>query len=806
VLFVETRAPQGYPDLVQYDTLIAPGVMLLKGGALLAAWAFVGPDMEAATEEELAANSAHFNAAAIQMGDGWMSHFDLQQTPAQQYPVAGAFPDPTSWLIDEERRRQYQAEGAHYESTAAFALTYALPQEATQSLTRLFVKGGKVWETPLLEVLERFEHHLAGILDVVGTRLRVARLEDDDLLTYLHRCATGLMHRVAVPAVPTDIDALIASEDFTAGLEPKVGRLHLRTVAVPGIPIQTHPAMLSFLGTLPCVVRWNTRFIFLDPHTASNEITRYRVRWTSKVQSIIGSFVEWATGAPPRYVNEDARNMAQDANDAKTLADSGTVRFGFPTTTVTIYHEDARLADEYARVVVKELQNHGFPARVEWLNATEAFLGSLPGHGYQNVRKPMLHTLNLADLLPLTSTWPGLETNPNPMFPPGSPALMYTATNGVTPFRLNLHVSDVGHALIVGPIGSGKTTKIDMLMAQWLRYLGAQIRCFTRDLSSQMMTAACGGVHYTLGADQMVALCPLGRIDEAGEQAWAAEWIEAALDVQGVTITPGQRNEIARALALLATQQERSLTDFVRTVQDFHIREALVPYTLEGTMGWLLDATEDGLTDSHFQTFDMTALMDAPKQLVPVLLYLFHRIDQSLDGRPFLIPIDEAWMTLLHQKFADQVEKWVRTLRKKNAAVIFVTQSLADLATHPRRALIKESCQTKIFLPNPEARSPDIRAFYADMGLNDKQIDLIATALMKKHYYYTSTLGSRLYDAALGPVALAFAGVVSDEDRRTWQAMAAEDPACWPARWLEHRGLPEAAHRWREIAEKEQHA
>jgi len=128
--------------------------------------------------------------------------------------------------------------------------------------------------------------------------------------------------------------------------------------------------------------------------------------------------------------------------------------------------EDETVADANSRELAKQLQHHGFPARIEEANAVEAYLGSLPGHGWPNVRRPLIHTLNLADFLPLTAVWPGLETNPCPYYPPSSPALVYAATSGATPFRLNLHVSDVGHTLVFGPTGSGKSTLLGLLMAQ----------------------------------------------------------------------------------------------------------------------------------------------------------------------------------------------------------------------------------------------------------------------------------------------------------------------------------------------------
>src|SRR5262249_59339751 len=151
--------------------------------------------------------------------------------------------------------------------------------------------------------------------------------------------------------------------------------------------------------------------------------------------------------------------------------------------------------------------------------------------GYQNVRKALLHTLNLADLLPLTSVWVGLPTNPNPFFPADTPPLMLTATGGQTPFHLNLEVDDVGHTLIEGPSGSGKSTLLTMLMAQWRRDEDAQVFAFDKGYSAFPLCSACGGDFYDIGADERVVFAPLAGGEQAVER-------ERAVGREGEVLRP----------------------------------------------------------------------------------------------------------------------------------------------------------------------------------------------------------------------------------------------------------------------------
>jgi len=178
------------------------------------------------------------------------------------------------------------------------------------------------------------------------------------------------------------------------------------------------------------------------------------------------------------------------------IAAAGDVQFCQYSTNIVCLDDDKDGPYESTRLVMKTVQNLGFSCRLEDVNALEAWRGSLPGDGYSNVRRVLLHTLNLADMMPTTSVWAGLRENPSSLMPKNSPPLLYGATSGATPFRFNLHVSDLGHTLIVGPTGAGKSTALGLIAAQWFRYPRAQVFAFDRGYSIWMLTLACGGEFY----------------------------------------------------------------------------------------------------------------------------------------------------------------------------------------------------------------------------------------------------------------------------------------------------------------------
>jgi type IV secretion system protein VirB4 len=795
------REPKGLADLLTWGALVAPGVVVNKDGSFLGGWSYRGPDVDSATSGELAVLSRHINAALLTLGSDWMLQADAVRTPAAHYPPPGAFPDAVTALIDEERREQYETAGRNHETRYYLVLTHMPPPEAASRATLWFIEGEEKRAVDWREQLGLFEKRLDDFEDLLGNQLGLERLDSEELLRHLHFCLAGLDHPVRLPDPPCYLDALLADQDFYGGFSPRIGRHRIAPIGLTGLPSSSRPGILAFLDRQPLGYRFSSRWLPLDPEAAGRHIRRYRMKWWQKRRGMTGLVAEILSPQGRRrqvFPNKDAMRMARDADAAMAHAASSEVRYGYYTPALVLMGEDGPALDEAIRLALKELRNRGFGARLEEVNAIETYLGSLPGHGHPNVRRPLVSTRNLADLLPATSVWPGLASSPCPTFPARSPALLWAATSGSTPFRLNLHVSDVGHTLVVGPTGSGKSTLLGLIQAQWFRYSGAQVFAFDKGSSAMPLARAAGGHHYDIAAEGIDSLsfCPLAGIADGHERAWAAEWLAILFDLQGIAVTPGHRAAIHRALELLAGTEQPTLTDLEIRLQDIELRQALRPYTLKGNLGTLLDAQEDGLVDGRFQVFEMGQLMELrEKVVVPVLLYLFHRIEQRLDGRPSLIVIDEAWTFLMHGLFADRIQAWLKELRKKNAAVVFATQSLADIHRSEKRYVIYESCPTKIFLPNPEAAAEHGAVLYREIGLNEREIQIVASAMPKRDYYYTSSLGRRLIDLTLGPVALAFVGAGDKESLRRVREFEAEHGREWSRAWLRGRGLDAWADR-----------
>lgn len=793
-----------FADLLPYAGLVAPGVLLLKDGSLMAGWYFAGPDSESSTETERNEVARVINSVLARLGSGWMIQVEAVRVPTRDYPKRddSHFPDAVTRAIDDERRRRFEAESGHFESEHAFVLTYRPPERRKAGLARYVYsddesRSASFADTTLdffLTSIREVEQYLGNVLSL--RRMRTQEVEDkgsvrparfDELFQFARFCITGENHPVKLPEIPMYLDWL-ATAEFQHGLSPMIDDRYLAVVAIDGFPAESWPGILNSLDLMPLTYRWSTRFMFLDDQEARARLERTRKKWQQKVRPFIDQLFQTQS----RSIDQDAMAMVVETEDAIGQASSGLVAYGYYTTVVVMFDTDMRRLREKAEAVRRLVQAEGFGARIESLNATEAFLGSLPGNWYANIREPLISTRNLADLVPLNAVWSGSATAPCPLYPPGAPPLMQVAS-GSTPFRLNLHFDDVGHTLIFGPTGSGKSTLLALICAQFRRYAGAQLFCFDKGRSMMPLTMAAGGDHYEVGAGEELAFCPLAELATEGDRAWASEWIETLVALQGVSVTPDHRNAIARQVALMASARGRSLSDFVSGVQLREIKDALHPYTVDGPMGHLLDAEQDGLSLGAFQCFETEELMNmGERNLVPVLLYLFRRIEKRLTGAPSLIILDEAWLMLGHPTFRDKIREWLKVLRKANCAVVLATQSISDAERSGIIDVLKESCPTKICLPNGAALEPGTREFYERIGFNPRQIEIVATAMPKREYYAVSPAGRRLFEMALGPVALSFVGATSKEHLARINELRAAYGERWPQHWLESRGVADA--------------
>ena len=784
-------------DYLPWAALVAPGVVLNKDGAFQRTAEFRGPDLDSASEAEVAGVAARLNGALRRLGSGWALFVEARRDPAMAYPDS-AFADPVSALIDEERKARFRQAGAHFESRYFLTLVYLPPAERTGKLEGLFVEGRASrrldWRAELDGFVDRSDRLLALVQGVMPL---ASWLDDAATLSFLHGAISVGRQGVRAPEIPMQLDALLATEPLDGGLEPRLGDAHLRVLTLVGFPSQTTPGLLDELNRLAIAYRWTTRAICLDKPAAAALLGRIRRQWFAKRKSIAALLKEALTQEPSALIDSDAANKAGEADLALQDLGGDAVAYAYVTASLVVWDTDPAIADAKLALAEKVIQGRDFTVIRERVNAVEAWLGTIPGQVYANVRQPPLSTLNLAHIAPLSAVWAGPRENAHLK---GSPLLM-ARTEGSTPFRLSLHVGDVGHSFVVGPTGAGKSVLLALIALSFRRYAGARIFAFDFGGSIRAAALGMGGAFHDLGGvlaerdGGSVALQPLARIDAVAERAWAADWLVAILAREGVATTPSVRDHVWSALASLASAPvtERTLTGLVALLASRDLKAALAPYVLGGPWGGLLDGDHESLGGDDVEAFETEGLLGTGAAPA-VLAYLFHRVSRRLDGRPTLILVDEAWLALVEPAFGPQLETWLGTVRKKNGSVVLSTLSLAQIEKSPIAASIVELCLTRIFLPNAWAMDPLGAAAYRRFGFNDRQIEILARATPKRDYYLRTAAGDRLFELDLGPVALAFCAAASKPDQAAIAALLAEHgPAGFAQAWLVHRGLAWAA-------------
>ena len=396
-------------DFLPWAALVAEGVVLNKDGSFQRTARFRGPDLDSADAGRAGRRRrpAQQCAAPARLRLG-----DLRRGTAASPPTTirtGNFPMPASALVDAERQAQFEESRRAFRGRLLPDLLCLPPAEDAAA-----PRAGSTRAARRRASIARQSCCAASSIAPTAcsscSRASCPNLPGSmtsETLTYLHSTISTKRHRVRVPETPMYLDALLADEPLTGGLEPRLGNAHLRMLTVVGFPTATTPGILDELNRLAFPYRWSTRAILLDKTDATRLLTKIRRQWFAKRKSIAAILKEVMTNEASTLLDTDAANKAIDAdapcrNSAPTL-----IGQAYVTATVTVWDDDPRVADEKLRLVEKVIQGRDFTCMAESVNAVEAWLGSLPGHAYANVRQPPVSTLNLAHMIPLSAVWAG---------------------------------------------------------------------------------------------------------------------------------------------------------------------------------------------------------------------------------------------------------------------------------------------------------------------------------------------------------------------------------------------------------------
>ena len=805
-----TSAPPSFPGLLQWAAFPAEGVVWLKDGAFMATWEFSGPDLRFATVEQVEALARQFNRVVCALGGRHMAHVDCCRVPSREYDSAPGFTSAVGHFLDEVSREQYEA-GVALEDRYFLTITYLPPEDVYQKANQVFVSSTGTTGVDWGGEIEAFEAQLKSFEDLMPKPIPMRRLGTSDLASYLHYLLKGEFEPIDGPPDAQFADFLF-DQDFRPGFEPVLGNHFHRVVSVQGYPRDAFMGILRELDDLAFPYRYSTRLIGVDPADANKLIKRRMERWFRKREGAKDVLSQAVSGGnaglqppAPALVNVFADDQAADAQDAFREAQTGLSRFVSHTACVIVRGESLAEVNERAGRVRKVFAHRGFVTVLETANATEALLGSYPGHGHYNVRRVPIRSDYVTRVMPLSRTYPGPAENPCKLYPDHSPVLFYARTSEHVPFRFCPFVGQVGHTIIVGPTGSGKSILMGYEGYRHQQYENARTVMFDNGNSFALLCEAMGGTRYEIGGDG-VGFQPLRGIVDPEERRWAADWVASLVQLQGGEVTPTRRRHITETLDHMASRAQHNpeyltMRELEVQLQDRALKDAIAPYAGSGALGDLLNASTDRMAEERFQVFELSSIIGlSPELVTPLLLYIFHRVGQQLDAsRPTFVGADEFFLLAAKSEVGRAYcLEALRTYRKYNAYMTIATQDAGDLVPTGRGddlAAVLNSCRTRIYLPNPDALEPVQFEAYLEHGLNEREIREVADAVPQRDYVVRQPDGTRRFHLGLG-AELAFLtplkGMTMVETAARLREVRAEAGPEWLHTWLRMRGVPEA--------------
>lgn len=800
---------EGVSDRLLYARFVDEGIILNVDGSFMTSFWYKPNDLDAETEAIKDYVGCIVHKAFLGLDTGWCMHLDCIRTQSIGYVAQDEcyFTNATAFSIDHERRMEYNREGKHYENEYVINFTYLPPGDLRSKFGALFHTEDNKDAFDYSIYLNQFKDTLYNVIDILtSSQFKISRMSDEEIFCYLFYCINGFHASVRLPVRHwTDLRFMLANQDLVTGSYPKVGELHMRTISMgEQFPLETYPTLLGALNHLGFEYRWSSRYIFLSVADGTKLLSKISELHYQKRKSAAGILSDrYGSGGK---VNRSADRYANDAEEAISSIEMSDWRYGKYTSVIVLFDEDEELLDEKVKIVKSVIDNCGLAGKAEKINCFEAYLGSLPGMVYPNVRKWVMNSYNLADLLPTSSVWSGYKSNPCTYYKDNNPVLFYASTTGGTPFRGCLHVGDDGHALVIGANGS---VVMNFLAAQQSRYKNSKIFVFDSSHSSLALTYSIPqSRHYDLGYSDSLSFQPLVYLDTQEDLTFAVEWLSLLCTVNGFVVKPLHISIISEVLEIVrkeANPSQRTLSYFYYLISSRNEELALQykPYmstTSSSLQSQIFDAKENHLTLTNFTVFEMNQLArKGDAILIPAVLYLFHMIERSLhgsplNGSPVSIYIHDGSSIFKHKVFRSYLDDWLRKIASKNVQIIIGVHQPSDIIKSEIAEILMQSCKTKIFTANLNANGTQ-KPSYEALGLNERQISLISNAMVNQEYYFTNPLGSRLIQFNLGELARAF--LYPQLDIEIMRKLKAQHKDLFGYHWILHNKLlPEMADYW----------
>ena len=702
-------------DRLPYLRLVDAQTVLLRDGSLMTALQVPGLLFET---EETAALNAHAATREVMLRSNLDARFVLYHYVVRRrvsVSLEASFDDPLSAHIDR-RWRDKLGSGSLFVNDQFVTLVRrpargkaGLAEKAAKLLRR---RHDEVAVDPReLRSLRAAAQALAASLGDYGAQPLgdyegPSGATNNELLELISALYNGEMRPVRRPSDEIDLGRMIPYRRASFGLDAMElrgsgGSDFAAILSLKDYPDATSPGLLDALLRLPCEMVVSESFA---PH--DRQVARERIDLAIR-----------------RLRSADEEAMAERAEmaAARDALGTGAVSFGDHHLTLLVRERSLDRLDDTAAMCAAALADTGAIAVREDTNLEPTFWGQFPGNEQYLVRRAMISSANMASFSSLHGFALG-QAEGNYW----GDAVTLLETTSATPFFFNFHHGDLGNFSVIGPSGSGKTVVMNFLVAQAQKFSPRTI-LFDKDRGAELFIRGIGGRYDRISAGELTGFNPLALPDTAANRAFLRDWFAVLLKADGpeelATIAGAVDAAYGNDASLRRLRHFRELLAGARRPQAGDLADRLSPWIGDGEHAWLFDNGRDRLDlSTRVMGFDMTALLENPRLRTPTMMYLFHRIDERLDGEPTMILIDEGWKALDDEVFAARIRDWLKTLRKRNALVGFATQSARDALDSRISTALVEQTATMVFMPNAKARTED---YCAGFGLTEHELALI---------------------------------------------------------------------------------
>lgn len=744
-----TQEAYSFTDLLDYANIGPQDTIIMKNGGLLKIFEIKLPSYKYQEDNLIDKHQTLIANAIKNLGGNFTINFDVIRDFDKKLDDSKFYGNDVAKKLVEERKQVHT--GKSFNTRYFLSITLLDSVIDIKFIHRFLLKKKSYLQQQKesLKVIDNFNKKIATFKNSLENTIELVELTYEDnyfapyhgAVDFIKKCISGnVSTHVAIPRVPFYLDAVLSTKDFTPGMIPKIGDKYVGVIAIDSLPNYSLFGILSKLSLLNFEYRFTSRYITFDKLESNFKLEKFRRLWSQKRRGMLAQ----CFNVENSRVNLDAVEQLEDINDAKKNLDQNENSFGSYSANIIFFTDDLKTHEKLGLECVKVIEDLGFGARIETYNATDAYIGSFPGHSIENMRRNLISNSVFTDLLPLDAPFTGEFKSPNQNYGKNAPALMEVVTKDGSKAYLNLHEQDLGNSLVVGPPGTGKSVFLGSLIPSFMRYQGMKLFVFDKGNSFYALTKALQGNHINLDAKSKVQLCPLYHLESALDIDRCVDFVKRLMNIETTSSQDALIYEMMTVLrdeTISAKAQgkniDRSLSYFNSILANQDLTRALTPYLNNKDEFSLLDGKDTMSFDNALNVFECGSLMDSKSpMLYPVLETIFDYINREVvKAKAAAIIIDEAWMMLSHSQFAKVLLNWLKTLRKHNVVVVMATQSIHDFAKSNLLEDILDCVKTRIYLPNIDAKTENLKAFYQKLNVNDKQLDEIYEGTPKQDLF-----------------------------------------------------------------------